>query len=230
MLSLHDRRTGGDLYPLFARRWAELDPAFEPLTRDVYSALGCFPVPGDQHLCEYLPWVSDPQTRPWERYALRLYEWDVWAAMREFGYDNIAAMADKGATIDHLREASSEGAVELIESIAGAEDQYHMAANLPNTGQIVNLPEGAIVESPVVSGASGVRGVAMGDLPAAVAEICRRELAVVRLCVDAAVQGDREAALQCLLLDPVITDIAVARQVLDDYLETYREHLPQFWA
>jgi alpha-galactosidase len=47
--------------------------------------------------------------------------------------------------------------------------------------------------------------------------------------VDAAVHGDRQLALQCLLLDPVITDLDVARQILDDYLATYRELLPQFW-
>ena len=69
----------------------------------------------------------------------------------------------------------------------------------------------------------------MGPLPEAVAELCRRELTVVRLCVDAAVNGDRQLALQCLLLDPVITDMDVARRVLDDYLDTYREHLPQFF-
>jgi alpha-galactosidase/6-phospho-beta-glucosidase family protein len=52
---------------------------------------------------------------------------------------------------------------------------------------------------------------------------------VVRLCVDSAVHGDRDSALQCLLLDPTIGDLDVAQQVLDDYLETYRAHLPQFW-
>jgi alpha-galactosidase len=62
------------------------------------------------------------------------------------------------------------------------------------------------------------------------AELCRREIAVVRLCVDAAVNGDRQAALQCLLLDPTISDMDVAQQILDDYLQTYREHLPQFWG
>jgi alpha-galactosidase/6-phospho-beta-glucosidase family protein len=51
----------------------------------------------------------------------------------------------------------------------------------------------------------------------------------VRLCVDAAVSGDRQKALQCLLLDPVITDLDVAKLILDDYLETFRAHLPQFW-
>ena len=66
-------------------------------------------------------------------------------------------------------------------------------------------------------------------LPEPIAELCRRELAVVRLCVDAAVHGDRDAALQCLLLDPVITDLDVASQVLEAYLQAYRPHLPQFW-
>ncbi len=55
ILSIHDRRTGEDLYPLFRKRFFELDPSFEPLTRDVFSAFGLFPVPGDTHLCEYPP-------------------------------------------------------------------------------------------------------------------------------------------------------------------------------
>ena len=81
----------------------------------------------------------------------------------------------------------------------------------------------------LVSGA-GVQGVGVGPLPEGVAELCRREIAVTQLCVDAAIRGDRQTALQCLLLDPVITDLDVAKRILDDYLETYRAHLPQFWA
>ena len=139
-------------------------------------------------------------------------------------------MADGEAGVDHLREAESEGALEIIESIAGAGTHFHLAVNLPNRGYISNLPEGAIVEVPAVSTAAGVEGVGVGPLPEPVAELCRREIAVVRLCVDAAVNGDRQAALQCLLLSPCVTDMDVAKQILDDYLETYREHLPQFWS
>src|SRR5574339_1061823 len=83
MLSIHDRRTGEDLYPLFRKRFFELEPSFEPLTRDVFSAFDLFPVPGDTHLCEYLPWSSDAQTKPWETYNIRLYDWDLFAAVRE---------------------------------------------------------------------------------------------------------------------------------------------------
>lgn len=76
---------------------------------------------------------------------------------------------------------------------------------------------------------AGVQGVGVGSLPEHIPELCRREITVSRLWVDAAVNGDRQAALQCLLLGPPITDMDVAQQILDDYLETYREHLQQFW-
>ncbi|MDY7077071.1 MAG: hypothetical protein SXV54_09125 [Chloroflexota bacterium] len=230
MLDLRDRSTGKDLYPLFAERWAAMDPGFEPLTRRIYDILGLFPIPGDEHLCEYLPWASDPLAKPWEKYDLSLYEWDLWAQLRGFSHDDITKMADGQTTIDHLRDTSSEGALEMIENIAGAGNHYHLAVNLPNVGQITNLPHGAMVETPGLVSGMGAQGVNVGPLPEPIAELCRREIAVVRLCVDAAVHGNRQAALQCLLLDPVITDLDVAQQVLDDYLGTYREHLPQFWA
>ncbi len=138
-------------------------------------------------------------------------------------------MADGRESVDHLRGADSEGALEVIENIAGAGNHYHLAVNLPNRGYITNLPEGALVEVPGLFSGAGVHGVCVGALPEPVVELCRRETTVARLCVDAAVNGDRKAALQCLLLDPVISDIDIARQVLDDYLETYREYLQQFW-
>ena len=75
----------------------------------------------------------------------------------------------------------------------------------------------------------GIHPVHVGPLPEPVAELCRRELFTAQLGIDAAVEGDRQKALQCLLLDPVITDIETAKLVLDDYLTAYKAHLPQFW-
>ena len=120
-------------------------------------------------------------------------------------------------------------ALELIENIAFAGNHYHLAANVPNVGQIANLPIGAIVETPVHIDGAGIHPVQVGNLPESIAELCRREITVAQLCVDSAVEGDYEKALQCLLLDPVITDMNTAKNILDDYLKTYKEHLPQFW-
>lgn len=229
ILSITDRRTGEDLYPLFRKRFFELDPNFEPLTRDVFSAFGSFPVPGDTHLCEYLPWMSDPNTKPWEKYNIRLYDWDLMAAVREFELFRLNEMANGDATIEGLLDTDSEGALEMIENVAGAGNHYHLAANLPNAGQISNLPLGATVETPVQVNGAGIHPVHVGALPEPIAELLRREITVARLCVDSVVEGSREKALQCLLLDPVITDMDAARRILDDYLTEYKEYLPQFW-
>ncbi|MFZ5884911.1 MAG: hypothetical protein ACOYYI_14155 [Chloroflexota bacterium] len=229
ILSITDRRSGEDLYPLFRKRFFELDPNFEPLTRDIFSAFGLFPVPGDTHLCEYLPWMSDPQTKPWEKYNIRLYDWDLMAAVREFELFRLNEMANGEATIEGLLDTDSEGALEMIENVAGAGNHYHLAANLPNAGQISNLPLGATVETPVQVNGAGIHPVHVGALPEPIAELLRREITTAQLCVDSVVEGSREKALQCLLLDPVITDIETAKKILDDYLTEYRDYLPQFW-
>jgi len=229
ILSIRDRRTGEDLYPLFRRRFFELDPKFEPLTRRVFEAFGIFPVPGDTHLCEYLPWLTDPVTKPWEKYDIKLYDWELMANVREYELDRLDKMADGEATIEGLEETDSEGALEMIENVAGAGNHYHLAANLRNVGQVSNLPLECTVETPVMVDGDGIHPVHVGVLPEPVAELCRRETTVAQLCVDAAVEGSHEKALQCLLLDPVISDIEVAKQILDDYLTSYKEYLPQFW-
>ena len=46
--------------------------------------------------------------------------------------------------------------------------------------------------------------------------------------MDAAVEGDKQMALQALLLDPMINDIDRARAILDDYLQSFAQYLPQF--
>jgi len=229
VLSVHDRRTGEDLYPLLKQRFFELDEKFEPLTRRIFRDFGLFPVPGDTHLCEYLPWMSDPVTKPWEKFNIRLYDWDVMAGLRDFSLDRLNDMANNSLTIEGLVDSDSEGALEMIENISCAGSHYHLAANLPNTGQISNLPLGAIVETPVMVSGSGIHPVHVGELPEPVAELCRRELMSAQLGVDAAVEGNYEKALQCLLLDPVTHELDTARLILDNYLKTYKEHLPQFW-
>jgi alpha-galactosidase len=230
IVSVHDKRTGEDLYPLLRKRFFELDPKFEPLTQRVFQDFGLFPVPGDTHLCEYLPWMNDPASKPWEKFNIRLYDWQLMAGLRDFSLDRLSEMAAGALTVESLLETDSEGALEMIENIAYAGSHYHLAANLPNVGQISNLPLGATVETPVHVNGAGIHPMHMGALPEPIAELCRRELMVVQLCVDSAIEGNREKALQCLLLDPVVNDMHIAKNILDDYLGSYKQHLPQYWA
>ncbi|TMC57606.1 MAG: hypothetical protein E6J26_06090 [Chloroflexi bacterium] len=143
-------------------------------------------------------------------------------------WERAEAMGTGAEPVDALKQVTSEGAVELIEGIAGNLNSYHIAVNIPNDGYISNLPDGTIVEVPALASADAVRGLGMGALPGPIAELLRREVALVDLVVDAAVSGSREVALQALMLDPMVNDIDMARAILDDYLTVHAPHLPQF--
>ena len=140
----------------------------------------------------------------------------------------MAAMASGDLPVDGMRESLSEGATELIAALGDGESYVDETVNVPNRGAITNLPADTIVEVPAVVGPFGIRPAQIGPLPEPIAELCRREAALVELVVDAAVHGDRTLALQALLLDPMIGDIGRARAILDDYLTTFADHLPQF--
>jgi alpha-galactosidase len=228
ILEMRDRDTGEDLYPAFREALLALPAEFEPLTRAVFQATGLCPVPGDSHLAEYLPWCHDPQTRPWEKYDLYLYDWNRAKEERKKGWQMLAAMANDQMPIDVLRQIPSEGAEEFIAGLLGGPDCYRDALNIPNRGHIPNLPDGTIVEVPAWIGGGEIRGVEVGPLPEVVAELCRREATVASLVTDAAATGDRQVALQALLLDPCINDIDTASGILDAYLAEYAEFLPQF--
>ena len=125
--------------------------------------------------------------------------------------------------------ADSEGALEIISSIAGNQTHFHLAANLPNHGQVADIPTGATVETPVFVNGGGIQPVHVGKLPLPIVEMMRRETTVAQLCVDSVIEGNRSKALQSLLLDPVIQDITTAQKILDSYLDVYKTYLPQFW-
>jgi alpha-galactosidase len=230
MLDVRDRDSGEDLYPALRAAAVAPPPEFEPLSMDLFRAFGYCPVPGDTHLAEYVPWTHDSQSQPWARYDIRLYDWDANETFREFSHHRLEQMASGAIGVDGMREAVSEGAVEIVEGMVCNRNGYEEAVNVPNGGAINNLPPETIVELPAVVGSQGVQPVQLGPLPAGIAELCRREAALVELVVEAAVTGNRELALQALLLDPMINDTDRARAILDDYLESFAPYLPQFAA
>ena len=140
----------------------------------------------------------------------------------------LADFAGGKLPVDGMKEAPSEGAAELIAAIAGNENYYDEAVNIPNGRAIPNLPPETIVEVPALVSGMGIHGLPVGELPPAVAALLRREAELVELVVDTAVTGDRHLALQALLLDPMINDIGRAQAVLDDYLRAFAHTLPQF--
>lgn len=228
LLDIRDRATGEDLYPALRAAADNAPPSLEPFSMELFRIFGLCPIAGDTHLVEYLPWAHDPVAKPWERYPIPLYNWAENEMARDDLHMRLGAMADGRASIDELRQVHSEGAAELIAAISGNGNYYDEAVNIPNEGVVANLPDETIVEVPALVSGLGVNGVHVGTLPEPIVELLRREAALVEMVVEAAMTGDRNLALQTLLLDPMINDIGRARAILDDYLATFANYLPQF--
>jgi len=228
LIDIRDRENGIDLYPTIRASLDDVPASLEPLSRDLCRIFGYLPIAGDTHLAEYLPWFYDPATKPHETYQLPLYDWHGNEGVREVLHVMMQSMADGGLPVDGLRDATSEGATELVAALSGGSDYYDETVNIPNRGAIAGLPDETIVEIPAFVGPYGIRPIHIGPLPEPIAELCRRESALVELVVDAAVSGDRRLALHALLFDPMINDIGRARVILEDYLLTFAEYLSQF--
>lgn len=228
LLDIRDRKTGVDLYPALRHSLDEAPSTLEPLSRDLCRIFGTLPIAGDTHLAEYLPWLHDPLANPSVTYQLPLYDWHGNEGVREVLNMMMRSIASGGLPVDGLRDVASEGATELVAALSGGMSYYDETVNVPNRGAISGLPDETIVEVPAYVGPHGIRPVQIGPLPGPIAELCRREAALVEFVVDAAVSGDRRQALQALLMDPMINDIARARAILDDYLTTFGDYLPQF--
>lgn len=102
--------------------------------------------------------------------------------------------------------------------------------NVPHRGAVSGWPEDWVLEMPCRIDAQGINPIPVDPLPL----VCFGLLAQVKsyelLTVEAAVHGDREAAFQALLANPLGPSADKVQTVLDDMLETNRRYLPQFWA
>lgn len=231
---IRDKKTGEDLYPQLRDRWFNhMRRDFEPLTREMFQIFGLMPTPGDSHLCEFLACTHDPVTRPWEKYDLKLQSWEGNRRRRAQRWQVASELVRGERPIEEMRDVwhlniLEEPIPEIIAAITFNDTYYAQQLNIPNQGLIPNLPAGAIVEVPGFVSSMGIQGLGFLALPEGIAELCRRELALTALVVEAAVRGDRQLALQALLLDPMVNDIDRARAILDDFLTTFAEYLPQF--
>lgn len=230
LLELRDRKTGEDLYPRFRQAWQKLPESFEPLTHRIFDAFGLFPIPGDEHLCEYLPWMSDAVEKPWQKFDISLYDWDYFAEHRDLMWQQLKQDILAGAPPESYTCVHSEGAIEIIEAILTDSNLLWEAVNLPNAGLIEGLPEDAIVEVPAIINKRGIHGQPVGSMPRGITALLQREVVTSQLCIDAVVKGDRTLALQSLLLDPNVTDLDQAEDVLEQILFNSAHFLPQFFV
>jgi alpha-galactosidase len=80
--------------------------------------------------------------------------------------------------------------------------------NLPNIGQIDNLPRTAVVETMGLVDSRGFTPLAIGDLPEKVQPMVEIHCQIQLMTLRAALDGDKELALKALSLDPLCSRLS----------------------
>jgi alpha-galactosidase len=228
-LRINEASTGRDLYP----RVRELVPIRvnrdRLLVADMLRLTGYLSITGDSHMGEYLKdghiWSAKwaPDTEPLDFFAWYM----AYMKVQEEQIAELLSGTTPAASL--LDKPSGEIVTDIISAVVCCRKQDFDAFNLPNQGYIPNLPEDCVVEVPGWIDGQKFGGRPVGPLPDVLAALCGRQAAIQKLCARAAMQGDRQAALKALLLDPVVPDRMVAEKCLESMLQANRAYLPRFF-
>jgi 6-phospho-beta-glucosidase len=102
--------------------------------------------------------------------------------------------------------------------------------NTRHGGAVPGWPADWVLEMPCRIDAQGVHPLPAEPLPPVTFGLLSQVKAYELLTVEAAVHGDRRAAYQALLANPLGPSADQVQTVLDDLLEINRKHLPQFFS
>jgi alpha-galactosidase len=191
----------------------------------LFELYGVLAGAGDRHVAEFFPHFIRRETGWGRDYGVEL----TTVAHREERHARARARllrcldGQEPLPLTH----SVEEVAEMISALQGG-PTGRFIVNLPNRGQIPNLPTGAVVESFAVIDRAGVHPEMLAPLPPGPAAVCANHLAEQALTVEAAIEGDRRKALQALCMDPAIQIWSTAAPMLDEMLEATRAYLPQF--
>jgi 6-phospho-beta-glucosidase len=100
--------------------------------------------------------------------------------------------------------------------------------NLPNRGQVRELPEDTVVESPALVRGSAVEPIPQGTLPREVAGLVRQVAEHARLTAEAAVVGDPDLAVKAMAIHPLVHSVELAGSLVRTYLDAHADRLEAF--
>ncbi|WP_337103679.1 6-phospho-beta-glucosidase [Paenibacillus sp. YIM B09110] len=123
----------------------------------------------------------------------------------------------------------SEAAVNLMHSLY-TDRRDIQTLNVRNNGIIPFLPEDASIEVNCVVTAQGPIALPPQRVPEQIKGLLHAVKTYESLTIEAAVTGDRGIALQAMVHHPLVPSIAVAKQLLDEMLESNKSYLPLFFA
>ncbi len=186
---------------------------------DLFRRFGALAAAGDRHLVEFMDrswYLKNPAHAESWLYHLTPVSWrraDCERKVRES-----VKMAAGELPVKAVR--SDEEATVLMKAVLGM-GTVVSNVNMPNRGQMPDMPTGAVVETNCVFGENSVKPVTANPLPGTVTNLVLRNCMNIENCCKAISERDLDGIFEVFLNQPLLSglDVDKARALFDEMVE-----------
>ena len=254
-LEIKDKKTGKDLRPELDKKMGTFDWGYDRFTPAYYKIFGYLVYPDPSHPGEYVHFAHElagPQLIGWGignvsvklsatsadleyhtggapgRPSYSLWSLDLGKRIDDIVNGKVPITAKDSLTKQAIVDPTWEIAVPIILDIELDRNRREISANVMNTGRAIhNLPEDSIVELPIRVNAQGVFPEKIGPLPEAHAALCRLQMSIQDLLVEAYKEKSKRLLLQALMIDPIVDNASKAQAMMEKMLQVEADYLPE---
>ena len=232
-----------DLFPVyaeFAKKYADtgyeqvdvnwMNAAFacsEKVKLDLFNRYGYIAAAGDRHLAEFCPgkwYLKDQATAESWGFGLTTVEWRKHNMSERL--EKSRKLREKETPV-RLQGTGEEG-VQQIRALLGL-CELVTNVNIPNIGQIPNLPLGAVVETNAVFRDNEVSPVMAGEVPTSIYPMVSRICAEQQAVSEGIANRDLEAIFNAFANDPLVTcTYDEAKQLFKEMVENTKDYLQMY--
>ncbi len=194
---------------------------------DLFLRYGVIAAAGDRHLAEFCPgawYLKDPETVEKWGFSLTPVSW------RKDRTKELMAKSERMVAGEERFEISPSGekGVAQMKALLGLEDLI-TNVNMPNYGQIPNLPLGAVVETNALFTSDSVTPVFAGAIPEGVMGLMSRTVDNQQLIVQAVMQRDLQTAFTAFINDVSNhLDLNDSKKLFNEMLQNTKAYLGMY--
>ena len=199
----------------------------ERIKMDLFRRYGYIAAAGDRHLAEFCPgkwYLENPQ---------KVKEWGFGLTTVDYRKQQLKERLERGENLASGKEEvkieqTGEEGVNQIRALLGL-CELVTNVNIPNSGQIPNLPTDAIVETNAVFSDDNVTPVFSGEIPAPIYPLVSRICAEQEEVSEGIAQRDLTRIFNAFANDPLTTcSYDEAKLLFKEMIENTKEYLTMY--
>jgi alpha-galactosidase/6-phospho-beta-glucosidase family protein len=194
---------------------------------DLFNKYGLIGAACDRHLVEFLPlswYLKDPETVKSWKFRLTKVEYRIDRYDKQNERRKKIISGHEKIELIHTKEES----VDLIKAIVGIGD-FISNINIPNIGQMKNVPYGAVIETNALFSRDSVRPVFAGKLPDNMHNLVIRHILNQETIIKAFINKDRDLLFTAFINDPLVTlGLKEAKQLFEEMIDNTKKYLPEW--